>query len=219
MRPLADRHFVIDRDGLTFFGERHDDDGGPVLLHEAGLFEKLLFPFLEAVEHLVFEREKRGVGCYAPGRLEKCGPFVAQTIAIGATALGLSLWSDDPDAALLVLAFLPGWFVVAKLCGLYDRDHRSLRHLTSGELPFLLVWAVAGSAILAVGGVAVGTDTPTAPEGVALWLAVALLALFLRSAARLAWRLVTPAERALVVGNSKSAESVRTGIAEARPLL
>lgn len=134
--------------------------------------------------------------------------LLADAAAIGATALGLSLWRDDPDAALLVLAFLPGWFVVAKFCGLYDRDHRSLRHLTSGELPFLLVWAVAGSAILAVGAAAVGADAPTAPEGVALWLAVALLALFLRSAARFVWRLVTPPERALVVGNSKSAESV-----------
>ena len=62
---------------------------------------------------------------------------------------GRPRFGQDPAAALLVLAFLPGWFVVAKLCGLYDRDHRSLRHLTSGELPFLLVWAVAGSAILA----------------------------------------------------------------------
>jgi exopolysaccharide biosynthesis polyprenyl glycosylphosphotransferase len=40
------------------------------------------------------------------------------------------------------------------------------------------------------------------------WLALAALALFLRSAARFVWRLVTPPERALVVGNSKSAKSV-----------
>ncbi len=134
--------------------------------------------------------------------------LLADVAAIGAAALGLSLWGDDPDASLLMLAFLPGWVVLAKLCGLYDRDHRSLRHLTSGELPFLLVWAVAVSAILAVGAVVVGIDTPTAPERVILWPAVATLALFLRSAARFMWRLVTPPERALVVGNSKSAENV-----------
>jgi exopolysaccharide biosynthesis polyprenyl glycosylphosphotransferase len=133
--------------------------------------------------------------------------LLADAAAIGATALGLSLWGDA-EASLLVLAFLPGWVVVAKLCGLYDRDHRSLRHLTSGELPFLLVWAVTGSAILAVVAVVVGTDTPTAPERVVVWPALAVLALFLRSAARFVWRLVTPPERALVVGNSKSAESV-----------
>jgi hypothetical protein len=27
-----------------------------------------------------------------------------------------------------------------KLAGLYDRDHRTLRHLTVDELPWLLVW-------------------------------------------------------------------------------
>jgi exopolysaccharide biosynthesis polyprenyl glycosylphosphotransferase len=133
--------------------------------------------------------------------------LLADAAAIGATALGLSLWGDA-DASLLVLAFLPGWVVVAKLCGLYDRDHRSLRHLTSGELPFLLLWAVTGSAILAIAAVVVGTDTPTTPEHVVPWLALAALALFLRSAARFVWRLVTPPERALVVGNSKSAKSV-----------
>jgi exopolysaccharide biosynthesis polyprenyl glycosylphosphotransferase len=133
--------------------------------------------------------------------------LLADAAAIGAAALGLSLWGDA-DASLLVLAFLPGWVVVAKLCGLYDRDHRSLRHLTSGEVPFVLVWAVTGSAILAVAAVVVGTDTLTAPESVVVWLALAALALFLRSAARFVWRLVTPLERALVVGNSKSAESV-----------
>ena len=134
--------------------------------------------------------------------------LLADVAAIGAAALGLSLWGDDPDASLLMLAFLPGWVVVAKLCGLYDRDHRSLRHLTSGELPFLLLWAVTGSAILAIAAVVVGTDTPTTPEHVVPWLALAALALLLRSAARFVWRLVTPPERALVVGNSKSAESV-----------
>jgi exopolysaccharide biosynthesis polyprenyl glycosylphosphotransferase len=134
--------------------------------------------------------------------------LLADVAAIGAAALGLTLWGDDPDASLLMLAFLPGWVVVAKLCGLYDRDHRSLRHLTSGELPFVLVWAVTGSAILAIAAVVVGTDTPITPDRVVVWLALAALALFLRSAARFVWRLVTPPERALVVGNSKSAESV-----------
>lgn len=134
--------------------------------------------------------------------------LLADTAAIGATALGLALLGGDPEAALLVLVFFPGWIVVAKLCGLYDRDHRSLRHLTSGELPFLLVWAVVGSAILTMGTVVVGGDTPTAGERVALWLAVAAIALVLRSAARFAWRLLTPPERAMVVGDSKSVHGV-----------
>ena len=37
------------------------------------------------------------------------------------------------DAAAVVL-FAPGWLLVAKACGLYDRDHRSIRCLTIDEL-------------------------------------------------------------------------------------
>ena len=32
------------------------------------------------------------------------------------------------------IAFVPAWIVVAKLLGLYDRDQRSIRHLTIDEL-------------------------------------------------------------------------------------
>ena len=40
--------------------------------------------------------------------------------------------------------------VVAKLIGLYDRDHVAIRHLTVDELPALAAWAAAGVALLAL---------------------------------------------------------------------
>ena len=49
-----------------------------------------------------------------------------------------------------VLAPLPLWIVFAKLLGLYDRDHRSIRHLTFDELPAIAAWAVVGTAGLAL---------------------------------------------------------------------
>ena len=51
---------------------------------------------------------------------------------------------------LAVLAYLPTWIVVAKLCGLYDRDQRELRHLTVDDVPTLLVWSLVSVAGLAV---------------------------------------------------------------------
>ena len=48
------------------------------------------------------------------------------------------------DAAAIVL-FTPGWLLVAKACGLYDRDHRSIRCLTIDELGRIVGLALAGT--------------------------------------------------------------------------
>ena len=45
------------------------------------------------------------------------------------------------DRQPLAFAFLPLWLLVAKLLGLYDRDHRALRHLTADEVPAIIAWA------------------------------------------------------------------------------
>src|SRR4051812_16099502 len=41
-----------------------------------------------------------------------------------------------------LIAFVPIWLVLAKTYGLYDRDHRAMRHLTIDEVPALLVWVL-----------------------------------------------------------------------------
>ena len=45
---LADRDLALDRVGLAGLVERHDDDGGAVVLDHARLVEEVRFPFLEA---------------------------------------------------------------------------------------------------------------------------------------------------------------------------
>ena len=45
------------------------------------------------------------------------------------------LTSADVQQAFWAALFLPVWLVLAKLFGLYDRDHTALRHLTVDELP------------------------------------------------------------------------------------
>ena len=47
------------------------------------------------------------------------------------------------------LAALPVWVVLAKFFSLYDRDHRSIRHLTVDELSSIAGWAAATLAAVA----------------------------------------------------------------------
>jgi exopolysaccharide biosynthesis polyprenyl glycosylphosphotransferase len=103
----------------------------------------------------------------------------------------------------------PLWLLFAKLFGLYDRDHRALRHLTIDELPVLSLLALASIAAVALllkpaphGGI--GLTTAIAAGGIG----VATTAI-LRSFARWLWRRVTPAERTLIVGDGPLADATR----------
>ena len=49
---------------------------------------------------------------------------------------------------LLLVLCAPVWIVLAKLAGLYDRDQRTLRHLTVDEIPWLAVWTLSSTAVL-----------------------------------------------------------------------
>src|SRR5215207_8023676 len=50
-----------------------------------------------------------------------------------------------PERAVWLLAFLPVWILLAKLAGLYDADHRAMRHLTVDEAPAIFAWGVVGT--------------------------------------------------------------------------
>jgi hypothetical protein len=72
------------------------------------------------------------------------GAALAVSLALATTTrdgAGLAAWS---------LAFVPVWLLLAKLHGLYDRDHRALRHLTVDELPSIFMWVTTGTATLAI---------------------------------------------------------------------
>ena len=118
-----------------------------------------------------------------------------------ATAFGALALTGGAPPAIWCLALLPVWVVLAKLHGLYDLDHRVLRHLTVDELPSLLTWATTATAthLIALSLLAV-SDVATS-VGIRLWLAVLVLAPLMRAAARGLWRRIVPAERALLVGS------------------
>jgi lipopolysaccharide/colanic/teichoic acid biosynthesis glycosyltransferase len=118
-----------------------------------------------------------------------------------------------PERAIWALAFLPVWVLVAKLAGLYDADHRAVRHLTVDEAPAIVAWAVIGAAVVALFVQLTPAAAPDLGELVAIALIAAASDLLLRVAARALWRASTPRERAMVVGRGGLAHAMRRKVA------
>ena len=114
-----------------------------------------------------------------------------------------------PERAIWLVAFLPVWILVAKFAGLYDADHRAMRHLTVDEAPAICAWVVVATVVVSL----LGELTPAGVLGtreLALVVVTAVAADFaLRVAARAVWRATTPPERVLIVGGGSLAHSMR----------
>ncbi len=112
--------------------------------------------------------------------------------------LGVAFWS---------IVLVPAWVLLAKLFGLYDRDHRVLRHLTVDELPSLLSWILTGAAMtMVVLSLTPSHVTSISAVGRAFLIACGT-ALLLRAAARGLWRKLTPPERTVIIGEGPVAEA------------
>ena len=99
--------------------------------------------------------------------------------------------------------------LVAKLAGLYDADHRAMRHLTVDEAPAICAWGVVGTVAVSL----LGELTPAGAldtKDLALVILAAVAADFaLRVAARAIWRATTPPSVSLIVGGGSLAHSMR----------
>jgi exopolysaccharide biosynthesis polyprenyl glycosylphosphotransferase len=118
-----------------------------------------------------------------------------------------------PERAIWTLAFLPVWILVAKLAGLYDADHRAMRHLTVDEAPAILAWSVVAVAVVALLVQLTPADPPDLGELAVIALIAATLDLVLRASARGLWRASTPRERAMIVGKGGLAHGMRRKLA------
>jgi exopolysaccharide biosynthesis polyprenyl glycosylphosphotransferase len=105
--------------------------------------------------------------------------------------------------------FLPGWVLAAKLHGLYDRDHRALRHLTVDELAGIFGWATVGTAGLVLFSLVLPAWSMTLTLAATAWVVAVAAAFVLRSSARALWRRITPPERTLVFGAGPLAEATK----------
>jgi exopolysaccharide biosynthesis polyprenyl glycosylphosphotransferase len=129
-------------------------------------------------------------------------------LVTGCISLGV-VFESDLEALAWTLLFVPVWIVVAKLYGLYDRDHTALRHLTTDELPAILLLAltaVAGTALFLRATPAAGL---TFAQGARFWAVTAGAAFTFRALARISWRRMTQPECVLVIGEGSSADATR----------
>jgi exopolysaccharide biosynthesis polyprenyl glycosylphosphotransferase len=136
--------------------------------------------------------------------------LAAADVGAGAAATAVAIFASGGGMAhaFWLAMWLPMWIVLAKLHGLYDRDHRALRHLTVDELPSLLVWAMTGTAAMALFARVVPVEPLDVAVVFAAWAAAASTAFLFRAAARFLWRRLTPPERVLVVGSGETADAV-----------
>jgi len=134
--------------------------------------------------------------------LADIGAALAASAALAAFSLGLV-------AAAVALLFLPAWVLGAKLYGLYDRDHRTLRHLTVDELPYIMLWAITCVTGLALALDATSLADVDAPTAIRAAVTAFVGALALRSLARWVWLRITAPEQVVIVGSAALARSIR----------
>jgi exopolysaccharide biosynthesis polyprenyl glycosylphosphotransferase len=138
-----------------------------------------------------------------------CADITAAVLA--SLSLGF-VFKNDVSALFWSIVFAPAWIVIAKLLGLYDLDQRSIRHLTSDEIPSLVLWAIAGTFGLRL----FLSLTPAEPLELTRAVRVALVAVFfglgLRAVTRYVWRRITPPEKVVILGNGAKAAAIRRKI-------
>lgn len=158
-------------------------------------------------DSLVAERVAARYG-YDPEPLLRRMLALADVFAIATAAVFVGLWGSGSTGALLLVLSAPIWIVTAKLAGLYDRDHRTLRHLTVDELPWLLIWTLSSTALLTLLLAPFPALNPNADDRLLVWGTVLTVGFLLRAAARSLWRRITPPQRVLIVGEGPLAQAV-----------
>jgi exopolysaccharide biosynthesis polyprenyl glycosylphosphotransferase len=169
---------------------------------------------IETVAHVATEHSEPGsrsghlITRYGSDALLHRMLAAADTLTIAAAAIIVGLWGSGPGAAFLLVLSAPIWIVVGKLVGLYDRDHRTLRHLTVEELPWIFVWALGGTAVLTFLVAPFPSLDLSSGDRLFVWGSVLVLGFVLRGSARLVWRRITLPERILIVGEGPLADAV-----------
>jgi exopolysaccharide biosynthesis polyprenyl glycosylphosphotransferase len=129
-------------------------------------------------------------------------------LAVAAAAVLVGFFGSGATGSLLLVLCAPIWIVTAKLAGLYDRDHRTLRHLTVDELPWLVVWTLSSTALLTLLLAPFPALDLSSDDRLLVWGTVLGLGFLFRATARGLWRRVTPPERMLIVGEGPLAQAV-----------
>jgi exopolysaccharide biosynthesis polyprenyl glycosylphosphotransferase len=155
-------------------------------------------------------------GLTGPSDLRQRGALLRRLLAVGDwTALSAALCiatvtTAETDVAVLFWAILvsPVWILVFKLHGLYDNDHRRIRHSTLDELPALISASALGTiaidALLAL--------SPVGPLSAASAIIVGVGALagsfMVRGVLRFLWHRLTGVATGLMIGSAAASDLV-----------
>jgi exopolysaccharide biosynthesis polyprenyl glycosylphosphotransferase len=132
------------------------------------------------------------------------GSLFVVTAASGTTNVGTLFWA---------VLFSPAWILVVKMHGLYDNDHRRIRHSTLDELPSLVSASVLGVLVLD-GLLALSPVGPLSPTS-AIAVGVGTLggSFVLRGVLRFLWHRLTAVAKGIVVGPPDAVDVIARRIA------
>jgi exopolysaccharide biosynthesis polyprenyl glycosylphosphotransferase len=130
------------------------------------------------------------------------GIFAALCVATAVTS------TTDVGKLFWAVLFTPAWILVLKLHGLYDNDHRRIRHSTLDEVPALISASALGTIVLD-GLLALSPVGPLSAKSAIMVGIGALLACFVaRAVLRFAWHRLTGVATGLVIGPAALADVV-----------
>jgi exopolysaccharide biosynthesis polyprenyl glycosylphosphotransferase len=170
---------------------------------------------------LVPERRARAVaadrlGLSGPEGSRRRGALLRRLLALGdwtaliAALLVVTATTSSTDVADLFWAMLfsPSWIFVVKLHGLYDHDHRRIRHSTLDEVPSLVSATVLGTLVID-GLLAASPVGPLSPKSaIALGVGTLIGSFVLRGLLRWVWHRATPVALGLVIGPPATVDTV-----------
>ncbi|HJZ36354.1 MAG TPA: sugar transferase [Solirubrobacterales bacterium] len=156
------------------------------------------------------------LGLSGPEGSRRRGALLRRLLALGDwTALIVTLFavtatttSTDVADLFWAVLFSPSWIIVVKLHGLYDHDHRRIRHSTLDEVPSLVSATVLGTLVLDA-LLAVSPVGPLSPKSaIALGVGTLVGSFVLRGVLRWVWNRATPMALGIVVGAPATVDTV-----------
>ncbi len=131
-------------------------------------------------------------------------------LALASTLCLVTATTSTTDIATLFWAMLfsPTWILVVKLHGLYDNDHRRIRHSTLDELPSLVSASVLGTLVLdcLLALSPVGPLSPT--SAIAVGLGALAGSFVLRGILRFLWHRLTGLAAGIAIGPAAAVDMV-----------
>ena len=169
------------------------------------------------------ERRSRGrrappgaLGLTGPSGSRRRGAMLRRLLAggdwvalVGALCVVTATTSTTDVATLFwAVLFSPAWILVVKLHGLYDNDHRRIRHSTLDELPSLVSASVLGTLVLD-GLLALSPVGPLSPtSAIAVGVGTLVGSFVLRGVLRFLWHRLTGLAAGIVVGPAAAVDMV-----------